>query len=237
MNLASIIRELAAAGAPPEAIAIAVEAIELARDQATALALAPKASALRMRRKRERDAATDKASLDASQGVTCDAQVTDHVTVEPSPAPPPLFSPHTPQITPPPHPLPDGNHASTREAARSVSSKPRWPKASPPPPGVSDDQWAGFIVHRLAKRQPLTPRAYDLLVGKLAKSSSDEWPPGRIIDTIVERGWIAFEIDWILKGISNGKRPHHDRPSGPIESRRRFREQHDVEPDLGFGAG
>ncbi|WP_277969292.1 DUF1376 domain-containing protein [Sphingomonas echinoides] len=42
-------------------------------------------------------------------------------------------------------------------------------------------------------------------------------------------------VSFIEGCFRNGKRPHHDRPSGPIESRRRFREQHDVEPDLGYG--
>jgi hypothetical protein len=44
-------------------------------------------------------------------------------------------------------------------------------------------------------------------------------------------------ISFIEGCFRNGKRPHQDRPSGPIESRRRFREQHDVEPDLGYGPG
>ncbi|WP_206432121.1 hypothetical protein, partial [Sphingomonas sp. ABOLF] len=154
------------------------------------------------------------------------------------------------QQTPHPHPHPEGYHVHARgllarivlgviiDGCRAAgegavaSSKRRWPKDMPPPAGVTDDQWAGFIDHRKAKRNALTPRAYQLLVAKLAEHASDEWPPGRLVDLIVERGWLTFEPSWILNstGPRNGQRPHYDRPSGAIESRRRFREQHDVEP-------
>ncbi|WP_322612201.1 hypothetical protein, partial [Sphingomonas desiccabilis] len=128
----------------------------------------------------------------------------------------------------------DGCRAAAEGAA--AASKRRWPKDMPPPAGVADDQWAGFIDHRKAKRNALTPRAYQLLVAKLAEHASDEWPPGRLVDLIVERGWLTFEPSWILNstGPRNAQRPYYDRPSGAIESRRRFREQHDVEPAASY---
>ena len=108
------------------------------------------------------------------------------------------------------------SEASPPSDAPARRPKPRWPKDMPPPPGVSDEQWAGFIEHRKAKRNPLIPRAYDLLVAKLTAQSTDEWPPGRIIDVAVERGWLSFDMKWILRDTEqrNGTRSHHDAASG-----------------------
>jgi hypothetical protein len=90
--------------------------------------------------------------------------------------------------------------AACRPPARKpASAKRRWPRDMPPPPGVSDEQWAGLVDHRLAKRKPLTPRAYELLCGRLAKVRLPEWPPGRIVDTIVERSWTNFEEPWLIR--------------------------------------
>lgn len=133
---------------------------------------------------------------DVKRDVTgCDA--------EPSPSSPPLSSPPTPQQTPPLHPHPEGSDAPTRTRRAS------WPKSCPPPPGVSEDQWAGFVAHRKAKRQPLTDRAYQLLVAKLADLADDGHPPGEMIDRAVERGWTTvFPPDEKRNGSA-----HHDRPS------------------------
>lgn len=59
----------------------------------------------------------------------------------------------------------------------------------PPPIGVSDEQWAGFIANRKQLRKPLIDHAYKLLIGKLAKLAEDGWPPGDMIDRAVEHGW------------------------------------------------
>ncbi|WP_288935548.1 hypothetical protein, partial [uncultured Sphingomonas sp.] len=99
--------------------------------------------------------------------------------------------------------------------ANQAAAKGRWPKDMPPPPGVSEDQWAGFIEHRKAKRETLTLRAYQLLCGKLVRHADDEWPPGRIIDQIVERRWTSFEPDWLPRKTENrnGQRRHHNERS------------------------
>jgi len=97
--------------------------------------------------------------------------------------------------------------------AKTGASAPsrRWPVNMPPPNGVSDDQWAGFVDNRKRLRAALTPRAYQLLVEKLGTLSRDGWPPGEMIDRAVEHGWKSvFPPD----ENRNGKRPHHDRPSG-----------------------
>ena len=108
--------------------------------------------------------------------------------------------------------------AACRQPSRKAApAKRRWPRDMPPPPNVSDEQWAGLVEHRLAKRKPLTPRAYELLCGRLAKVTLAEWPPGRIVDTIVERSWTNFEEPWLTRITDqiNGTGHHHrDRPSG-----------------------
>lgn len=71
--------------------------------------------------------------------------------------------------------------ANAPEASFSISSmislviagltqlnRKRW-KDMPPPAGVTAEQWQGFLDHRKAKREALTPRAYQLLSNKLGK--------------------------------------------------------------------
>jgi hypothetical protein len=100
-------------------------------------------------------------------------------------------------------------------AIRAVEAK-RW-RGMAPPIGVTGSQWRGFLDHRKALRHTLTPRAYELLCGKLAKRTDPEWPPGRIIDLIIERGWRSFEWEWLDKerGQRNGKRDYDNHDDGP----------------------
>jgi hypothetical protein len=88
----------------------------------------------------------------------------------------------------------------------------RW-KDMPPRAGVTGVQWQGFIDPRKAKRETLTPRVYELLSGRLAKHADAEWPPGRIIDTVVHRGWLSFERAWLdrITGQENGTAARQNR--------------------------
>jgi hypothetical protein len=88
------------------------------------------------------------------------------------------------------------------------------PADMPPPPEVSDDQWAGYIAHRVKARKPLTARAYTLLVAALAEHATDEWPPGAIVDEMVQRVWLSFKPEWLPRksDTRNGQRHHHRDP-------------------------
>ncbi|MCH4893991.1 hypothetical protein GO308_12785 [Sphingomonas sp. SFZ2018-12] len=236
MNLSQVIRDMAAAGAPTEAIAIAVEAIEAAH------ALAGQAAGeIEQRRKAERERKQRQRARDSHGTVTGQSRDTaGTVPPEPAPSSPPLLSPQTPQTTPPLHPHPEGNIAPAREAREAVPAKSRRSGRAagldyPPPDGVTAEQWAALLAIRRAKRSPLTDHAHSLLCARLAKLSSDEWPPGRLADLMIERNWISIEAAW-LPSASNpdGKRHYHDRPSGPLESRRRFREQHGLDDRYGY---
>ena len=103
-----------------------------------------------------------------------------------------------------------------KPARPAATAKARWPKDMPPPADVTPDQWAGYVDHRRAKRQALTPRAYELLCGRLAKVTLPGWPPGRIVDTIVERGWLGFEEAWLIRITEqeHGAGNHNDRRRG-----------------------
>jgi len=212
---AALLTRLIEAGTP--AALVAEVAMALANAQAAAdaqveAALQPTKGALRMRRLRERNAPSQSVTCDAS-----DAQVTENVT-EASPSLPPLLPPQTPPITPPSLPhvyitthaksrilwiVAAGIEALCRAAAPKPVAKRKWPRGMPPPAKVSDDQWAGFVAHRIALRKPLTDRAYEMLVAKLAAEATDEWPPGRIVDEMIERVWLSFKTEWLRNSTEN----------------------------------
>lgn len=85
MSIAALIRSMGEAGATPEVIAIAVEALEAA--QANAAPRSRSSSADRMAKKRARDA--EKASHVTECDVTCDASDAQSVTPLPLPSSPP----------------------------------------------------------------------------------------------------------------------------------------------------
>lgn len=197
MTFSALIRNMAAAGATVDAIALAVEAIECAQAEADA----PRAAAReRKRRQRERDRERD---MSRDSHVTVTRQERD----EPAPAPSPLSSPQPPQQTPHPHPHPEGTDARTRKV-RSTA----WPC----PEGVDPAHWTDMLANRKSKRLANTATAHAGVLRDLAKFSDEEWPPGRIVQHAAERGWGAI-FDPRPKqstGSSNGHRDYSARRSG-----------------------
>lgn len=241
-----LLTRLIAAGAPADVIADVARLEARAEIAEASLRETQAADETRRARQRDGNAERQRAFRERNASSRDVTRYARDVTPEPAPSPPPLLSPQTPQTTPPPLPHPEGSDAYTRGAvARLVlaaivagcreaieakaSGKRRWPKDMPPPPGVSDDCWAGFIEHRRAKRNALTFHAYRLLLGKLIDLSSDEWPPGRLIDTAIDRGWLTVFPPKENETRNGHHRPSYERPSGAIESRRRLREQHGVD--------
>jgi hypothetical protein len=109
--------------------------------------------------------------------------------------------------------------AAERETERI---RKRW-KDMPPPPGVSEEIWASFVAYRRSMRKTLTFGAYRPLVTKLAAYVDDaEWPPGRIIEEIMDRGWLTFKPEWLRERTDrhNGQRPRQ----GGNTNGRRFRD-------------
>ena len=210
--IATAVKHLLAAGVTGDALVAAIADMEANAPAPVVVEPGPSKAALRQRRYAERQKASASVITDGS-----DAKVTQNVT-EPSPSLPPLLPPQTPPTTPPSLPhvyitthvksriswiVAAGIEALCRAAAPKPSAKRKWPRAMPPPAEVSDDQWAGFVAHRIALRKPLTDRAYEMLVAKLAAEATDEWPPGRIVDEMVERVWLSFKTEWLRNSTEN----------------------------------
>ncbi|MEH3107133.1 MAG: hypothetical protein PGN09_07585 [Sphingomonas fennica] len=229
---AELLGRLVAAGTPLDLVGEVALAIANAAAAARLEAEQPSKGALRMRRYRERHA--------ASPSVTCDANdvtVTENVTADPAPN----KSPPDPQkLTPTPCVGEAPAHvreaaiparflpltaalaiaaylAEVERAAAGAAAK-RW-RGMPPPAGVPDASWRGFLDNRRSQRKTLTPHAYTLLVHKLTKLTEDGWPPGQLIDTATERGWLTV-FPPRESNHHDGHRNHHHRtavePADPL---------------------
>ena len=152
MSYAALVRAMTAAGAPPEAIALALDAIEQ-RDAAD------EARRAKARDKKRRQRAGD------GEGTVTGLSRDTEGTVSTSPPPPDKSPPDPQKLTPTPcvcsaHELVRAAQLSLAvvvagcqaaiadRSAAAPPAKPMWPKDMPPPPGVSGTQWAGFIAHR-----------------------------------------------------------------------------------------
>lgn len=80
----------------------------------------------------------------------------------------------------------------------------------PTPPGVSDETWSGYLEVRC--KHPLTDRAYEMILKTLRESASAE---ASVAQSVVA-GWRGI---FPVKGNGHG----YERPSGPVEARRRAR--------------
>lgn len=170
-----------AAGASAEVLAAAWKAEMAAQEQL-------------LETKRAKDAERQRRHR-ASRGVTvteCDKQ-------DAPLSPAPLLSPQTPQTTPHPH--------------TPVSITPRAREAKPfdaCPDGIEPSHWRDFLANRRAKRLPNTETAYRGVLRKLAELTNDEWPPGRLMQAIVEKGWASIHDPRNEQEFQNG----HVRQSG-----------------------
>lgn len=193
MSIADLIRSMAAAGAPVDAIVMAVEALE-ARDNAIAEQRAKAAERKRRQRERERD-----------EGVTVTGQSQDADGTAPL-SPSPLLSPHTPLTTPHPH------------TPENITTRARKADDFPCPDGVDLTDWQALKANRKAKRAPLTAGAHRAIIRKLDGWARSGWPPGPIVANAAERGWTTvFETDE-MKAPRNGTNrtasPRTDNRSG-----------------------
>lgn len=121
-----------------------------------------------------------------------------------------------------------------REKGKKISSGAKAPSpraiadAFPRPDFADPQHWADFLANRKKKRLPNTSTAHAKMLADIERLADDAWPPGRILQAAAERGWAGI-YDPRDDGQRNGKRPYHDRPSGPLESRRREREQYELD--------
>lgn len=195
LSISSLIRAMTDAGAPPEAIIIAVEAIEAvqaeaeeARDEIEIV----RAKA-REKKRAQRAASRRTASAVPGQGGECPGTVPGHVQDNPSPSPLPNENLN-------PHPAP------TR--TRTTPARERTPDL---PEGATVEQWDAFREMRRRIRKPMTGRAEQLALGKLAKLAESGEPPGAVLDQSILNGYQD------LYPIKDNRSDHKPRPPNRSE--------------------
>ncbi len=222
----AILRAMAAAGASTDVIIAAVEAAHLADQERIDRKRAGNAERQRRFKAKNREEVTGNNAGNALPDVTGVSEL-----------PSPDKAPQTPKINPTPH----GCGAPAREhahegpipgellplawlltlatwhaeltAARAMALNALW-HGTPPPHGVTDECWSGFLAHRKAmpKAGRFTTRAYQLLCEKLAALAADGWPPGELLDTAIDRNWITV---FPPKDARNDNPPRHSGRSKP----------------------
>lgn len=108
-----------------------------------------------------------------SEVVTVTRDVTRDTVTDPALSP----SPNENNSNPHPH-----THPDITPQARGDFPKPDWCEAQ---------VWRDLKANRKAKRLPCTATAHAKLLRDLEKLSDDDWPPGRLLEAIVARGWAA----------------------------------------------
>jgi hypothetical protein len=86
-------------------------------------------------------------------------------------------SPQTPKINPTPH-----THEGRARKADPFP-KPDWAESS---------IWADLLTNRRKKNLPNTPSAHRKLLADIDRLTDDAWPPGRVLEAAVSRGWGAI---------------------------------------------
>lgn len=121
---------------------------------------------------------------------------------------PPPPSPQSPPLKVSPDPFKESPPLTPQPVVVGRRAKPKFA----PPEGVGLEQWEAFCQQRKKK---LTDHAYSLVCGKLHTLAEAGWPPGKMIDLAIERGW---ETVFPPKDRSNDHRPANDRsePQNPM---------------------
>lgn len=92
----------------------------------------------------------------------------------------------------------------TQTPARKGSDFPR-------PEWANPQVWSDFLKNRKAKRLPCTATAHAKLLRDIDTMADDEWPPGRLFEAIVARGWAAAHDPRENRKPNNERRPANDR--------------------------
>lgn len=80
----------------------------------------------------------------------------------------------------------DSNHQEPSRTINKATTKkipvdlPEW---------LSVDVWREWAAHRKASKNPMTPKAMELSIAKLADFREQGFSPGLVINTAIERGW------------------------------------------------
>ena len=94
------------------------------------------------------------------------------------------------------------HNATSPSDAESDAEPEQKGRAVARPDGVSAEVWSDFGKLRRAKRAPLTPTAFRLLVSEAAKAG---WALEKALQECVARGWTSFKAEWVKPGRFVGK--------------------------------
>jgi hypothetical protein len=223
MSLATLVRRMAEAGAPPEAIAIALEAIE-AVQSIDAERRRKRAEQKARERREKRDPSPDGSATVARQD--SDSRATHPLDKKEIPPAPPKEKNSTPALTS----FGTGNCAGA--------------PATPTPRQIlleclSAESADAVLAHRKAMRRPLTGRAAQLLAkGFLATAD-----PNAAADMMIERGWQGFKPEWFDNERRSNGQPKQGKGS-IVEAGRRLtarlvaaEREGDMQAERGLGEG
>lgn len=163
MTTSELMKAMADAGAPFEAILIAIQALDakdaeiLQRDKEQAERRARDAE----RKRNDRAAFTKKARPRNVRGRSKEC-----------PSDPPIDNTHTPSVSP---------NGETDKPA--VFPKPDWAEVS---------VWDDFLKNRKRKRLPNTATAHKAFLADITRIADAEWPPGRLLEHATAKGWGAI---------------------------------------------
>ncbi len=225
-----LLKRLILAGTPAELVAEVAQALTHAVAASTAIDRRRERDAARQQDRRDRLKA-EAASRDVTGHNVTSRDDADNSVTSRDAAPSPDKAPQTPKINPTPH----GGEAGARETAhegpipgwilpdlltaqllaylasltaRGDAARNALWNGTPPPPGVTDECWNGFLAHRRAmpKAGKFTPYAYKLLCNRLAELAEDGHPPGALLDEAIARNWITV---FPPKDARNDNAPRH----------------------------
>ena len=183
--IATAVRHLMAAGVTGDALVEAIAEMEAAQ---------PKDAVAEKRRAYDRERKKRMREENKSGGSPPDsADIADTPALSPSP--------NDYNSNPHPHTHPDN---TTRARDAEPFPKPEW----------ADPQvWRDLKANRRAKRLPCTPTAHAKLMKDINKLTDDDWPPGRLLQAIVARGWAA------AYDPREDRKPSNDRHTKPTGTR------------------
>lgn len=177
MIVSELIKAMADAGAPMEAILIAVRALEQREAQIDAKRAVERDRKRRQRAKDKHPEAENAKDMDGTvTGQSRDMDGTVTVT-------PPLSLPPNENISNPPTHTPPDN-----KPARGKSGIPAKPAE------VSDGVWTDFLDLRRRKRAPMTETA---LAGIKREAGKAGWSLEDVLAKCLARGWQGFEAGWV----------------------------------------
>lgn len=211
--MSDILARLIEAGTP--AALVADVALELAKAELAR-------DAIERRRASDRERTARRRANDVTQCHVTERDVTD--------APSLSLPPNENNSNPPTHTHPD---VTTRARKADPFPRPDW---------CSEQIWNDLKANRKAKRLPNTASAHAKLLRDLEAMSDDDWPPGRLLEAIVARGWAAA---YDPRENRNDRPPNFSRTAKPdplLAMRAIARAQIEAEdsggyPGDGFGAG